>query len=49
MKGLKLGRRFWRHVAKGAKKNDKIGHYKTFVTFSLDIGKHYSEKIKVVV
>ena len=47
-KGLKLGRRFWRHVAMGPKKNAVIGHYKTFVTFSLDIGKHFGEKIKVV-
>mmetsp|Transcript_1670 Transcript_1670/g.1840 ORF Transcript_1670/g.1840 Transcript_1670/m.1840 type:complete len:107 (-) Transcript_1670:35-355(-) len=43
IKGLKLGRRFWRAVAMGAKKSDEIGHYKTFVTFSLNIGEHYGE------
>ena len=46
--GLKLGRRFWRHVAMGAKKSEVAGYYKTFITFSLNIGEHYSDTIKVV-
>ena len=48
IKGLKLGRRFWRFVAKGANKSDEFGHIQTFVTFSINIGKHYGKKIKVV-
>jgi hypothetical protein len=47
-RGLKLGRRFWRCVAKGPKKNEKEGYYKTFITFSLNIGEHYGDTIKVV-
>jgi hypothetical protein len=47
-KGLKLGRRFWRYVAKGPKRNGKEGYYKTFITFSLNIGEHYDNTIKVV-
>jgi hypothetical protein len=36
--GLRLGRRFWRHVAMGDKTHNEAGHYKTFVTFSVNIG-----------
>ena len=41
--GLILGRRFWRHVAKGDKTHKEYGHYKTFVTFSANIGDYYGE------
>ena len=41
--GLILGRRFWRHVAKGDKTHKENGHYKTFVTFSVNIGDYYGE------
>ena len=48
IKGLKLGHHFWQHVAKGAKKSKELGHYQTFVTFSLHIGEQYGDKIMVV-
>jgi hypothetical protein len=41
--GLRLGRRFWRHVAMGPKTHTEAGHYKTFVTFSVNIGDYYGE------
>ena len=41
--GLKLGRRYWRHPAMGDKTHTQDGHYKTFETFSVDIGKHYKD------
>ena len=41
--GLRLGRRFWRHVAMGPKTHIEAGHYKTFVTFSVNIGDYYGE------
>jgi hypothetical protein len=41
--GLRLGRRFWRHVAMGDKTHNENGHYKTFVTFSVNIGDCYGE------
>ena len=41
--GLILGRRFWRHVAMGDKTHKEYGHYKTFVTFSANIGDYYGE------
>jgi hypothetical protein len=41
--GLRLGRRFWRHVAMGDKTHKEYGHYKTFVTFSVNIGDYYGE------
>jgi len=41
--GLRLGRRFWRHVAMGPKTHIEAGHYKTFVTFSVNIGDYYGD------
>jgi hypothetical protein len=41
--GLRLGRRFWRHVAMGDKTHKEYGHYKTFMTFSVNIGDYYGE------
>ena len=41
--GLRLGRRFWRHVAMGDKTHKEAGHYKTFVTFSVNIGDYYGD------
>jgi hypothetical protein len=46
-KGLRLGRHFWRWPAMGDMKHTKDGHYKTFVTFSADIGQHYGQDVKV--
>ena len=40
---LRLGRRFWRHVAMGDKTHKEAGHYKTFMTFSVNIGDYYGQ------